>query len=115
VVLLHEMTHTSGGGYRDDVKVANGGPFGLGRGVAYGWENMKRLAKTRPYVDMGKNDACDNNADSLAYFALGKGSMPWFSFFANSNSKDVNLCPIRTIHVESRMMESLNQLMAVGQ
>jgi hypothetical protein len=66
------MTHTSAGLFRDDVKVADGGLFGLGRGVAYGWENAKRLAKTLPYVDREQKDACDNNADSLAYFALGK-------------------------------------------
>lgn len=71
VVLLHKMTHTSAGLLRDDVKVANGGLFGLGRGAAYGWENAKRLAKTLPYVDREQNEACDRNADSLAYFALG--------------------------------------------
>ncbi|KAF2688150.1 hypothetical protein K458DRAFT_485250 [Lentithecium fluviatile CBS 122367] len=71
VTLLHEMTHTSAGLLRDDVKVKKGGFFGYGRGAAYGWENAKRLAKTLPYVDREQENACDNNADSLAYFALG--------------------------------------------
>jgi hypothetical protein len=65
------MTHTSAGLWRDDVKVEKGNFFGFGRGAAYGWENAKRLAKTLPYVDQKKENACDNNADSLAYFALG--------------------------------------------
>lgn len=71
MVLLHELTHTSAGGEREDVAVAKAGAFGLFKGKAYGWENMKRLAKKLPYVDTRNKNACDNNADSLAYFALG--------------------------------------------
>lgn len=66
------MTHTTAGGVRNDVIVKNGGLFRLGKGKAYGWKSITTLAKTLPYVDKGSPTACDNNADSISYFALGK-------------------------------------------
>lgn len=71
MVLLHGMTHTSAGGYREVVKVSVGGPLGIIRRIAYGWEKQKRLAKKVPYGDREAKRACDEDADTLACFALG--------------------------------------------
>jgi len=48
------------------------GIFGGARFVpAYGWDRIKKLAKLKPYVDTQDIKGPDNNADSIAYFALG--------------------------------------------
>lgn len=70
------MTHTTAGGGIDDVKVKLL-PLpvslpGITKVDAYGWRNMRRLAKTLPYADVFADKACDHNADTFTYFALGK-------------------------------------------
>ena len=59
----------------DDVKVKSNSIMGIiggGRTAAYGWKKMTKLAKTLPYVDSPNDaNACDHNADTIAYFALG--------------------------------------------
>jgi len=48
------------------------GIFGGARfSTAYGWDRIKKLAKLKPYVDTEDKSGPDNNADSIAYFALG--------------------------------------------
>jgi hypothetical protein len=39
--------------------------------AAYRWDRIKTLAKMEPYVDTPSKLAPDNNADSIAYFAMG--------------------------------------------
>lgn len=70
VTLIHEMTHTRGAGQLNDVKGAwdSAGTRWI---PAYGWTLIKELAKKKPYVDTGSPRAPDNNADSVALFALG--------------------------------------------
>jgi hypothetical protein len=68
LTLLHELTHTRPGRELDDVKVPNF--LGI-KSKAYGWDKAKVLAKRKPYVDKFADNACDKNADSIAYFALG--------------------------------------------
>lgn len=73
------MTHTTPGQERKDVSVAKGS-FWVFSGAAYGWENIKRLAKQGPYVELGHPKAADNNADSISYFALGKSARAMIEF-----------------------------------
>jgi hypothetical protein len=75
VTLLHEMTHTRAGD-TDDVLLYNFTPWRPSDQQqialeAYSWVGITRLAKKKPYVDMREPGAPDNNADSVAYFALG--------------------------------------------
>jgi hypothetical protein len=40
--------------------------------AAYQWDRIKILAKRKPYVETRAKNAPDNNANTLAYFGLGK-------------------------------------------
>jgi hypothetical protein len=76
-VLLHEFTHSLGGGWTNDLKISETGFLARYQGGevdATGWNRIRRLAKAVPYVDDLRYHANkpDNNADIIAYFAMGK-------------------------------------------